>query len=90
MFQCFLTLTLTFKKNIYIFFSGTLFYIDDVGKESFIHWNGPPVPLASNLLIKALNRHFKGPKWNFITRENKMFSTVTARLQEQKARVPFF
>ena len=64
--------------------------IEDVGVETFIHWNGPPVSHANTLLTKALNRHFRGDKWNFITRKNKLYSTVTERLLDQKPRVPFF
>ena len=49
--------------------------IDDVGKESIIHWNGPPVHLAEALGEKALNRVFKGRPWHFVTKKGNI-STV--------------
>ena len=64
--------------------------IEDVGKETFIDWNGPPVHLADNLGTKVLNRLFKGSKWHFVTVANKSDSEVTRRLKDRKSKLPFF
>ena len=64
--------------------------IGDVGRETFIDWNGPPIHHCDSLGIKALNRIFKGPNWHFVTVANKSDSSVTKRLQEQQSKVPFF
>ena len=32
--------------------------IESVGREAFIHWNGPPLYLIENLGRKALDRYF--------------------------------
>ena len=32
--------------------------IESVGREAFIHWNGPPLKFADNLGRKALDRYF--------------------------------
>ena len=64
--------------------------IEDVGKESFIDWNGPPVHLSDSLGIKTLNRIFKGSKWHFVTVANKSDSEVTQRLKKRQAKLPFF
>ena len=34
--------------------------IEEMGKETIIYWNGPPVHLADNLGEKSLNRLFMG------------------------------
>ena len=64
--------------------------IEDVGKETFIDWNGPPVHQCDSLGIKAMNRIFKGSSWRFVTVANKADSTVTKRLKQQESRLPFF
>ena len=64
--------------------------IEDVGKEAFIHWNGPPLHLANNLGKKSLDRYFKRSSWNFITQKNKSQSTVISRIKKVSSRVPFF
>ena len=64
--------------------------IEDVGRETFIDWNGPPVHLCENLGTKTLDRIFKGSKWHFITVANKSDSEVTNRLKNEKSRIPFF
>ena len=64
--------------------------IEDVGKETFIDWNGPPIHLADNLGIKTLNRNFNGSKWHFVTVANQTDSEVTKRLKSKKPKVPFF
>eukprot|EP00794_Sanderia_malayensis_P004949 gene4949-5598_t len=62
-----------------------------VGEESMIHWNGPPVSKANELLESALDAHFGGRRnWHFITRQNKPESTVIARLKRGTVRVPWF
>ena len=58
--------------------------IEDVGKESIIHWNGPPVNLASHLGEKSLNRLFKGRKWHFVTKRGQFDqSTVLKRVSDK-------
>ena len=57
--------------------------VEDVGKETFIDWNGPPVHLSDNLGIKTLNRVFKGTKWHFVTVANKTDSEVKKRLKQK-------
>eukprot|EP00794_Sanderia_malayensis_P017229 gene17229-18950_t len=48
-----------------------------VGEEAMIHWNGPPLYAADDLLESALDRHFTGKKsWHFITRSNKPESVL--------------
>ena len=64
--------------------------IADVGKETFIDWNGPPVHLADNLGTKVINRIFKGSNWHFITGANQLDSEVTRRLKQKKSKLPFF
>ena len=62
-----------------------------VGEESMIHWNGPPINRANDLLESALDRHFGGRRnWHFITRQNKPESTVISRLKRETVRVPWF
>ena len=64
--------------------------IEDVGKESIIHWNGPPIHLCDSLGEKSLNRHFKGRLWHFMKKDIGIQSTVLKRLHEKTPRVPFF
>ena len=64
--------------------------IEDVGKETFINWNGPPIHMADSLGVKTLNRVFKGKKWHFVTRASNLDSEVIKRLKSKPAKVPFF
>ena len=65
--------------------------IDDIGDESMIHWNGPPLHLADSLGMEALDIHFGGrAKWNFVTLGNKSESVVIKRLKKVESKVPFF
>ena len=65
--------------------------INEVGVESFIHWNGPPVGNATSLLEAALDKRFKGRKsWRFVTKQNNLQSKVVKRLKSENSRVPFF
>ena len=64
--------------------------VEDVGKEAFIDWNGPPVHLSDNLGAKVLNRLFKGKMWHFVTVANQPDSEVTRRLKQKQAKLPFF
>ena len=64
--------------------------IETLGKESYMHWNGPPVHLTEQLGIKVLNRIFKGDSWHFVTRRNKAGSVVTRRLKCTTAKLPYF
>ena len=63
--------------------------IEDVGKETFISWNGPPVHMADSLGVKTLNRLFKGEKWHFVTRTSNLDSEIIKRLKSKPAKVPF-
>ena len=64
--------------------------VEDVGKEAFIDWNGPPIHLADNLGVKVLNRLFKGKRWHFVTVANQPDSEVTRRLKQKQSKLPFF
>lgn len=64
--------------------------LEDAGKESLIHWNGPPVSRAEKLGVAALNSVFGAGHWNFLTWANKSDSVVTRRLKQVEAKVPFF
>ncbi len=62
-----------------------------VGGEAMIHWNGPPLHAADDLLESALDRHFGGKKnWHFKTRSNKPEYVVISRLKGQPGQVPWF
>ena len=63
--------------------------LDEVGKETIIHWNGPPIHLCDSLGEKVMNRHFKGRPWHFVTKASSQ-STVIKRLLEKNPKVPFF
>ena len=66
----------------------------DVGKESYIHWNGPPVHMCNEIADATLDLHFEGRKWHFVktSRGRNTFneSTVIHRLQQQVPNIPFF
>ena len=64
--------------------------IEDIGKEAQIHWNGPPLARADKLGEAALDRIFGKGRWDFTTVANRAESTVTKRLREEEASVPFF
>ena len=65
--------------------------INDVGVESFVHWNGPPVANATPLLEASLDRRFKGrSSWRFVSKTNNLQSQTVSRLKTQSSRVPFF
>ena len=38
--------------------------ISDIGKESMIHWNGPPLARADSLGEAAINRYFGGGRFS--------------------------
>ena len=62
-----------------------------VGDESYIHWNGPPVHLATSLGQAALDKKFEGRNsWRFVTKKGKAESLVVSRLKKVESRVPFF
>ena len=50
--------------------------IEDVGKESTIHWNGPPVYLVEALEEKALNRVFKGRPRHSVTKKGNISNII--------------
>ena len=59
--------------------------INDVGVESFVHWNGPAAANA------ALDKRFKRRNsWRFVTKKNNLQSKVVTRLKTEVNRVPFF
>ena len=64
-------------------------HIEDLGREAFIHWNGPPVHKADRLGKKALDRHFKNGRWNFITQFYRTESLVIQRKKREESQVPF-
>ena len=65
--------------------------INEIGKESFIHWNGPKLANATSLIEAALDKRFKGRRtWRFVTKENNIQSKVVSRLKADVSRVPFF
>ena len=65
--------------------------ITDIGLESYIHWNGPPVHLAGPLGKAALDKKFGGrSNWRFVTKQCKIESLVVTKLKRLTARVPFF
>ena len=53
--------------------------INDIDKEAFLHWNGPPTAKADRLRREALNKIFRRGRWHFITLDNKLDSVVTKR-----------
>ena len=61
-----------------------------VGQEAKIHWNGPPMHHTRVLGEAALDRHFGGRKWHFITKEEKKDSKVTSRLMMESPTLPFY
>ena len=64
--------------------------IESLGREAFIHWNGPPLHLANNLGRKTLEIYFNNNSWNFITQLNRSESTVIKRMKTVESRGPFF
>ena len=65
--------------------------ITDIGSESYIHWNGPPVHHAGPLGKAALDKKFGGrSNWRFVTKQCKLESLVVKRLKRIAPRVPFF
>ena len=65
--------------------------INDVGVESFVHWNDPAVANATSLIEAALDKRFKGRNsWRFVTKKNNLQSKVVTRLKTEVSRVPFF
>jgi hypothetical protein len=65
------------------------FGIEDVGRETFIDWNGPPILFSDDLCTKTLNGISKGTKWHFITVANTSDSEVTKRLKDEKLKLHF-
>ena len=74
--------------------------ISDVGKETLIHGNGPPLARANSLGEAALDRYFDGRhrfllccifppffilyRWHLVILGNNLDSIVTRRLREEK------
>ena len=56
--------------------------ITEVGDESYVHWNGPPLHMADELGKSALDKKFGGRNnWRFVTKKNKSESLVVSRLK---------
>ena len=67
--------------------------LTDVGKESFIHWNGPPIHMCTELGDATLDLRFGGRKWHFVKNKSRSLfndSSVVHRLKQKLPRVPFF
>ena len=64
--------------------------ITDVGIESKIHWNGPPIHHTKELAEASLDRCFGGRKWHFVTKEAKTDSVVITRLKNERPKLPFY
>ena len=65
--------------------------IQNVGVESKIHWNGPPVHYTKDLAEATLDRIFGGrSKWHFVTKISKRDSVVTSRLKSERPKLPFY
>ena len=64
--------------------------INDIGKEAYLHWNGPPTAKADRLRREALNRRLRRGRWHFITLDNKLDSVVTKRLKKKEPGLTFF
>ena len=64
--------------------------VEHLGREAYIHWNGPPLARSDELGIGAMNRIFGPDRWNFVTFLNRSDSKVTKRLKGEKPNVPFF
>ena len=64
--------------------------ISDIGKEAFIHWNGPHAARVDSLGEATLDRRFGTGRWNFVTMANKADSLVTKRIRKEEPYLPFF
>ena len=68
-------------------------------RDAFIHWNGPLLQHADDLLTAALNRHFEVTwpgKWRFTNTSSrpdqlklKHVSKVVDRLRSERSKLPF-
>ena len=63
--------------------------ISDIGKEVMIHWNGPPLDKADNLVKSFMDNHFGTGRWNFITLANDVDSSETKRMKGDKSSLHF-
>ena len=63
--------------------------INDIGKEAFLQWNGPPIAKADRLRREAFECIRRG-RWHFITLDNKLDSVVTKRLKKKEPGLTFF
>ena len=65
--------------------------IQAIGDESYIHWNGPPVHLATSLGESALDKKFGGrPNWRFVTKKCKSESLVVSKLKRIGSRLSIY
>ena len=65
--------------------------IDDISKEAFIQWNGPPMQRPIGLGEKHFTEQLeRGGNTYLITLDNKLGSVVTKRLKTEEPDLPFF
>ena len=64
--------------------------IQDVGREAYIHWNGPVLSKADKLGTRTLDRLFGAERRNSLTNSNRVDSMVTKKLRSEANMVPFF
>ena len=69
---------------------------DNYTKEAMIHFNGPLLHEADQLLSDALDRNFKGNKWHFHQTSAagqaghfSIMSKVMHRLSQERSKLPF-
>ena len=69
---------------------------DNYTKEAMIHFNGPLLHEADELLSDALDRNFKGKKWHFHQTSAagqagpfSIVSKVMHRLSQERSKLPF-
>ena len=67
--------------------------IKDISDELVIHWNGPHITKCDGIVKQALNVHFKGKLWHFISSDvcTKMHkvSAVVDRINNSKLSLSF-
>ena len=64
---------------------------ESVNEAVFVAWNGPPIHHCDNVVRSALNRHFGGKDWHFVTshsfKPHKVSKAVDS-IQRQPAKFP--
>jgi hypothetical protein len=72
---------------------------EEYARESYIHWNGPPLHRADALLVAALNHYFKAPGpayWKFFNKTTRLdrlvpwrVSQIIDRIRSVRSNLPF-